>query len=182
MQPQGSEQQTTSTQDTQQSEGEQQEVASPSLQQQLETERRQRDEYLDLLRRTQADFINYKRRVAQEQSERRTVAQGAMLETLLPVLDDLGRAIEAAPPEWSGDPWEQGILLVEKRLASTLDQIGLHRIGVPGEAFDPHLHEALMTQPRADIREGTIVQVIRPGYAYDERVLRPAQVIVASEL
>lgn len=149
------------------------------LTQKLEAEQLKTEEYLDLLRRTQADFINYKRRAGQEQSEARTAAQIAVLEQILPVLDDLGRALQSAPPELANQPWVQGILLIAKRLFSVLEQLSVRQVGKPGERFDPRWHEALSTQTQAGVPEGTIVQVTRHGYALGERVIRPAQVIVA---
>lgn len=149
------------------------------LAQQLGAEQQKSEEYLDLLRRTQADFINYKRRTGQEQSEERITAQIAVLDQLLPVLDDLGRALQAAPPELTNQPWVQGIFLVARRLMSALEQLGVRQVGLPGEHFDPRWHEALTTQVQPGVPEGTILQVTRPGYALGERVIRPAQVIVA---
>ena len=149
------------------------------LTQQLEVEQQKSEEYLDLLRRTQADFINYKRRIGQEQDEGRIMAQIAVLEQILPVLDDLGRALQATPPELANQPWVQGILLVARRLTSVLEQLGVRQVGRPGEHFDPRWHEAVTTQAHSDAPEGTILQVTRPGYALGERVIRPAQVIVA---
>jgi molecular chaperone GrpE len=155
------------------------ETPSSSLEKQLEEEQRKAEEYLDLLRRTQADFINYKRRVGQEQTEGRTVAQGTILGELLPVLDDLGRALTSVPPELAQHPWVQGITLVARRIATTLEQIGVQQVGKPGEPFNPLWHEAVMTTPRPGVPEGTIVSVTRPGYALRERIIRPAQVVVA---
>jgi molecular chaperone GrpE len=149
------------------------------LTQRLEAEQLKTEEYLDMLRRTQADFINYRRRSSQEQNEGRTTAQIAVLDQILPVLDDLGRALQAAPPELANNSWVQGIQLVAKRLTAVLEQLGVKQIGRPGERFDPRWHEALSTEVRSDVPEGTILHVTRPGYAIGERVIRPAQVIVA---
>lgn len=146
---------------------------------QLESEQQKSEEYLDLLRRTQADFINYKRRMGQEQQEGRIAGQVAVLEQVLPVLDDLGRALSSAPPELANSPWVQGVLLVARRLMSTLEQMGVRQIGRPGEPFDPRLHEAVSIQANTGAADGTIAQVTRPGYALGERIIRPAQVIVA---
>lgn len=137
------------------------------------------EECLDLLRRTQADFVNYRRRMSQEQAEGRIAAQIALLSRLLPVLDDLGRALGAVPPELATHPWVQGLLLVERRLTTLLDQLGVRQIGTPGERFDPRWHEAITTEARADVPEGTILRVALPGYVMGERVIRPAQVSVA---
>ena len=148
--------------------------------QQPTTEQQKTDEYLDLLRRTQADFINYRRRVSQEQAEERTIAQSALLSQVLPVFDDLGRALASAPPELAEDPWVQGLFLIARRLTTLLDQLGVRQIGTPGEPFDPRKHEAIMTEVRADTPEGTILRVTQPGYALGERIIRPAQVSVAT--
>jgi molecular chaperone GrpE len=151
------------------------------LQFQLESEQAKSEEYLDLLRRTQADFVNYKRRAGQEQQEGKLAAQAEVLNKLLPVLDDLGRALQATPPELANSSWAQGILLVARRLMSTLEQMGVRQIGTPGEQFDPRIHEALGSQPNSGRPEGTILQVTRPGYVLGDRVIRPAQVIVAGQ-
>jgi molecular chaperone GrpE len=147
--------------------------------QRLLAEQLKTEECLDLLRRTQADFVNYRRRMSQEQAEGRIAAQSALLSRLLPVLDDLGRALGAVPPELATHPWVQGLLLVERRLTTLLDQLGVRQIGTPGEPFDPRWHEAITTEARADVPEGTILRVALPGYVMGERVIRPAQVSVA---
>ncbi len=148
----------------------------------LVAEQAKSEEYLDMLRRTQADFINYKRSTGQEQNESRIVAQAAVLSQILPILDDLGRALQAAPPELRDNSWVQGILLVAKRLMSVLEQMGVRQIGQPGEKFDPRWHEAVSREARSDVPEGTILQVFRPGYVLGDRVIRPAQVAVAGSV
>ena len=142
-------------------------------------EQQKAEECLDLLRRTQADFVNYRRRISQEQAEARIAAQSALLSRLLPVLDDLGRALRAAPPELATHPWVQGLFLVARRLTTLLEQLGVQQFGAPGEPFDPRWHEAITTEARADVPEGTILHVSQPGYILGERVIRPAQVTVA---
>jgi len=154
-------------------------TALAQLEQRLSAEQQKAEECLDLLRRTQADFVNYRRRMNQEQAEGRIAAQSALLSHLLPVLDDLGRALGAAPPELATHPWVQGLFLVARRLTTLLDQLGVRQIGTPGERFDPRWHEAITTETRTDVPEGTILHVAQPGYALGERVIRPAQVIVA---
>jgi molecular chaperone GrpE len=154
-------------------------LISAQGEQRLPAEQLKTEECLDLLRRTQADFVNYRRRMSQEQAEGRIAAQIALLSRLLPVLDDLGRALGAVPPELATHPWVQGLLLVERRLTTQLDQLGVRQIGTPGEQFDPRWHEAITTEARADVPEGTILRVALPGYVMGERVIRPAQVSVA---
>jgi len=154
-------------------------AVSEQGEQQLLAEQQKAEEYLDLLRRMQADFVNYRRRMSQEQAEARVAAQSALLNQLLPVLDDLGRALGATPPDLMKHPWVQGLFLVARRLTTLLDQLGVQQIGALGEQFDPRKHEAITLEERADTPEGTILQVVRSGYALGERVIRPAQVIVA---
>lgn len=183
MQHDGQEQQESRQQPTAEQTEQQEELQpapdSAQSEQQLTTEQ-QAQVYLDLLQRTKADFVNYRRRMGQEQAENRITAQSALLSNLLPILDDLRRALDAAPPELSTHPWVQGLFLVARRLSSQLDQLGVRQIGVPGEPFDPHRHEAIMAEERTDQPEGTILHVAQPGYVLGERVIRPAQVSVAS--
>jgi molecular chaperone GrpE len=153
--------------------------ASTQLQQQLAEEQQKAEEYLDLLRRTQADFVNYRRRVSQEQAEERIATQSELLSHLLPVLDDIGRALAVVPPDLATHPWVQGLLLVARRLTAQFEQLGVRQIGVCGEPFDPRWHEAIATEASVDVPEGTILRVVQPGYALGERIIRPAQVVVA---
>lgn len=160
-----------------------QEVSPPAADerdQEVSAEHRKAEEYLDLLRRTQADFVNYRRRINQEQAETRMVGQSELLSRLLPILDDFGRALGATPPDLAKNAWAQGLFLIARRLTGALDQLGVRQLGTPGDAFDPRWHEAITTEVRADVPEETILQVLQPGYALGERVIRPAQVIVAS--
>ena len=161
-------------------EGNQEEAEPDTTGEQLAAEQKKSAEYLDLLQRTQADFINFKRRARQEQTETRSSAQAALLEQLLPVLDDMGRVLTSAPPELSDHPWAQGVTLSARQLSNTLEQLGLQTLGVPGESFDPYKHEAMMQMASNDFPAGTIAQVVRPGYVMGERVVRPAQVIVST--
>jgi len=153
--------------------------ATDEVQQELREAQQKVEEYLDLLRRTQADFINFRRRMNQEQTETRTTAQIALLNQLLPVLDDFERALGAIPGDLVQHPWVQGLLLVARRLTTQLDQLGVRQMGASGESFDPRLHEAITLDESADVPEGTIIQVVRSGYMLGDRIIRPAQVIVA---
>jgi molecular chaperone GrpE len=151
---------------------------SAQAEQQLTPDQQKAEEYLDLLRRTQADFINYRRRMGQELADARIAAQSELLSQLLPVLDDLGRALAVIPPEWATNPWVQGLFLMARRLTALFDQLGVQRIGAPGEPFDPRRHEAITMEERADMPEGMILQVAQPGYMLGDHVVRPAQVVV----
>ena len=149
------------------------------LQQKLQEEQAKAEEYLDLLRRTQADFINYRRRASQEQDDVRATAQINVLQQILPVIDDLDRALAVRPPELENNPWVQGILLASRRIDATLQRLGVREIGKPGERFDPRWMEALATESKPDVPEGTVLKVALAGFALGDRIIRPAQVIVA---
>src|SRR5215218_7949409 len=138
---------------------------------------RQRDEYLDALQRSQAEFANYRKRVARDQASLVARAAERLVKELLPVLDDLERALVAAN-EHEEAQLEEGVRLVHRSLAAALAKEGLQEIETVG-AFDPHSQEALLSQP-SDEEEGTVIQVLQKGYRLGDRVLRPARVVVAA--
>jgi len=138
---------------------------------------RQRDEYLDALQRSQAEFANYRKRVARDQASLVARAAERLVKELLPVLDDLERALEAAN-EHEEAKLEEGVRLVHRSLAAALAKEGLQEIETEG-AFDPHTQEALLSQP-SDAEEGAVIQVLQKGYRLGDRVLRPARVVVAA--
>jgi molecular chaperone GrpE len=138
---------------------------------------RERDEYLDSLRRLKAEFENYRKRAARDQDALVARAHERLVKELLPVLDDLGRALEAAERHEEAQ-LEEGVSLVHRQLAGILAKEGLAEIEAEG-AFDPNVHEALLSQP-SDEPEGSVIEVIQKGYTLGDRVLRPARVVVAS--
>ena len=146
---------------------------------QAEEQRRKAETYLDLAQRSQADFLNYKRRTEQDRERIVKDANADLLTQLLPVLDDLQRAVASVPSDIVGSSWAQGVTLIGQKLTQTLDRQGLQRIGEEGEAFDPRVHEAVAYQEHPDYGEGQVAQVYRAGYRLHDRVLRPAQVVVA---
>jgi len=127
--------------------------------------------------RLAADFDNYRKRVAREQAALTARANERLLHELLPVLDDLERALEAAA-EHEEAKLEEGVPLVHQALVGLVERHGLSEIDTDG-GFDPHVHEALLTQPGEGAAEGSVLQVLQKGYRLGERVLRPARVIVA---
>ena len=138
---------------------------------------RQRDELVDSLQRLQAEFANYKKRAAREQDALVARAHERLVKDLLPVLDDLGRALEAAEHHEEAK-LEEGVRLVHRQLADVLDKEGLAEIPTD-DGFDPNVHEALLSQP-SDEPAGSVIEVIQRGYTLGDRVLRPARVVVAA--
>ena len=131
----------------------------------------------DRLLRLAADFENYKKRAAREREEYVALANERLLKELLPVLDDLERALNAAE-EHEEAQLEEGVRLVHRSLASLLARNGVEEIATDGK-FDPHVHEALLAQPAEDREHGDVLDVIQKGYKLGDRVVRPARVIVA---
>jgi molecular chaperone GrpE len=143
----------------------------------LEAVTRERDEYLDTLQRLKAEFDNYRKRVARDQHELAARAHERLVRELVPVLDDLERALEAATQHEEAK-LEEGVRLVHRALADALGREGLAEIETDGK-FDPHTQEALLSQP-SDQEEGTVIQVLQKGYTLGDRVLRPARVIISA--
>jgi molecular chaperone GrpE len=136
-----------------------------------------RDEYLADLQRLAADFDNYRKRVARDQEGLVARAHERLVKELIPVLDDLERALEAAA-EHEEAKLEEGVRLVHRALAAALAREGLAEIEANGR-FDPHVHEALLSQP-SDADEGTVIDVLQKGYRLGDRVIRPARVVIAA--
>lgn len=140
----------------------------------------EREEYLDLARRTQAEFQNYQRRAARERDqERQYFASGFTLD-LLPVLDNLERATAAAKDAGETGPLVQGVNLVLTQFLEMLKKYGVTPIDAQGKPFDPNLHEALTQQPSRDHPPNTVLHVVERGFMIHERVLRPAKVVVSA--
>jgi len=137
---------------------------------------RERDVYLDNLQRLKAEFDNYRKRAARDQESLVARAHERLVKELLPVLDDLGRALEAAEQHEEAK-LEDGVRLVHRQLSDVLVKEGLTEIETDG-AFDPHVHEALLAQP-SDAEPGTVIEVLQKGYRLGDHVLRPARVIIA---
>jgi molecular chaperone GrpE len=137
---------------------------------------KERDERLDDLKRVAAEFDNYRKRVARDQQSLAARAHERLVKELLPVLDDLERALEAAA-EHQEAKLEDGVRIVHRELQEALSKEGLEEIETNGH-FDPHVHEALLSQP-SDRDEGAILEVLQKGYRLGDRVLRPARVVVS---
>ncbi|MGH3006971.1 MAG: nucleotide exchange factor GrpE [Gaiellaceae bacterium] len=146
------------------------------LAERLEQVEAERDEYLADLKRVAAEFENYRKRASRDQENLVARAHERLVKELLPVLDDLERALEAAA-EHEEAKLEEGVRLVHRELRDALAKEGLVEIETNG-SFDPHVHEALLTQP-SEQDEGSIIEVIQRGYRLGDRVLRPARVVIS---
>jgi molecular chaperone GrpE len=137
-------------------------------------------EYLDQLQRMKAEFDNYRKRVFREREDWSQAVRADVARQLLPALDDMrrARAHQQGSPETAD---VTGLFLILKRIEDVLNQLGLReQETTPGAPFDPELHEAVMTAPSEDVPEGSIVQVVEPGYLFGDRLLRPSKVVVSS--
>jgi molecular chaperone GrpE len=160
----------------------------------LATVTQERDDYLDRLQRLKAEFDNYRKRAARDQESFAARANESLVKELLPVLDDLERALDAAerhsarsapgpsPAARTRNPGEakleDGVRLIHQAFSQALRKQGLEEIETSGK-FDPHVHESLLSQP-ADAEEGSVLEVVQKGYRLGDRVLRPARVVIAA--
>ena len=148
-----------------------------TLEEQLAALEAERDEHLNDLKRVAAEFENYRKRVLRDQESLVARAHERLVKELLPVLDDLERALAAAE-EHEEAKLEEGVRLVHRELKAALDREGLAEIETDG-VFDPHVHEALLSQP-SDQDVGSVLEVVQKGYRLGDRVLRPGRVVVAA--
>ncbi len=143
---------------------------------------RERDEYLELAKRTKADFENYRKRMGSEVQAAVGRGKGELLRDVVPVLDDLERAIQAAgldPEGDSEDGLSHGVLLVFRSLRDSLSRNGVEAVDPEGEKFDPMAHEALSTVAADGVESGTVVETMQKGYRLGEQLVRPARVVVS---
>jgi molecular chaperone GrpE len=155
------------------------EAEGESLAERLAAAEAEAETRLEDLRRLAAEFDNYRKRVARDQEAFAQRAAERLVKELLPVLDDLERALEAAEQHEEAK-LEDGVRLVHRALVEALRREGLAEIATDG-AFDPHVHEALLSQP-SEAPEGDVIQVLQKGYELGDRVLRPARVVVSAGL
>lgn len=146
-----------------------------SLRQALSAEKARAEDYLDSWKRAKADFINFKRRSERERGDTVRLANASLMLTLLPVLDDLERALGNVSEKLLGFTWVDGIELIYRKLRATLESQGLSEIEALGQTFDPNVHEAVLY---GEGEEHKVTEVLQKGYKLHERVLRPAMVKV----
>ena len=151
--------------------------SAESLEQALAAEKKKAEENLAGWQRAQADFLNYKRRTEQEKQEFNRFANASLVCNILPILDDLERALNAIPEAHIGDDWVEGVRLVERKFKTVLEGQGVKPILCLGMEFDPRYHEALRKE-RGE--EGMVIGELQKGYMLNEKLLRPARVVVGS--
>ncbi|MHB8857929.1 MAG: nucleotide exchange factor GrpE [Thermoleophilia bacterium] len=139
----------------------------------------ERDEYLESLQRLQAEFANFRKRVLRDSEQQTKRASSEVIEELLPVLDNFERAMQAAA-QHDEKLLTDGVELVYNQLRGILTRRGLCEIEAEGETFDPNQHEAVLCQPSGKHEEGTVIQVLEKGYQLEDKVVRPAKVIVST--
>jgi len=151
--------------------------AQGSLEGQLEALRAEKEDQFRSWQRTQADFVNFRRRIEQERVDFIKSAEAGLIHDLLPVLDDLERAIASLPVDLRGLTWVDGVLLIERKLAAILEQHGLTPIEALGNQFDPNEHEAVLREGEPG-EATTVTAELQRGYRLNDRVLRPTLVKV----
>lgn len=139
----------------------------------------ERDSYLDQLQRSVAEFANYRRRVEQERIRARELATRGIVTQLLPLMDDLKRALANVPSDQAETSWVQGVQFIEKKMAALFEREGVVTIDPVGQPFDPALHEAVATEGGST--QNIVVEVYQSGYKQGEQVLRPAMVKVGDQ-
>jgi molecular chaperone GrpE len=151
-----------------------------ALQEELDKTKTQATEYLDGWQRARAELANARRRFEKERSEAGQLANGTLLRKILPVLDDLDRAMKTVPPDLQESSWVNGVALVQRKFLNVLESEEVRPIHVePGDKFDPLWHEAVTHEDTPDYKEGEIIAEVQKGYQYGDQVLRPALVRVA---
>ncbi|MDP9382080.1 MAG: nucleotide exchange factor GrpE [Chloroflexota bacterium] len=155
------------------------EQTEPSIEAQLQTERERAQGYLEELQRERASFINFRRRTEQEKETWTRDANSALIFNVLPVIDDFERARDNIPTDQQDSAWVDGMMLVGRKLLSTLELAGLRPIEAVGKPFDPTVHEAVSVQPVEGQEAGIVLEEYRKGYKIGDRVLRPSMVKVS---
>lgn len=156
-------------------------ASTPETAVDVATLQKERDEYYDLLLRTRAEFDNYRKRVDRERLDVAETAASDLLRDLLPVVDDLERAL-SSPADQAGsvEPYRRGIELIHRQLLDVLRQHGVKPIEAVKTDFDPHRHQAVTHEPAPGHREGEVIEEYRRGYMVGNRLLRPSMVKVAA--
>jgi molecular chaperone GrpE len=161
-------------------EGESPQDELAALREELEKAKAQAAEYLDGWQRARAELANARKRFEKERSEAGQLSNGLLLRKILPVLDDLDRAIKTVPEDLRQHTWTSGVSLIQRKFQNVLEAEGVKPIQVkPGDPFDPMWHEAITHEEHTDYKEGEIIALVQTGYKFGGGVLRPALVRVA---
>lgn len=156
--------------------GQQPETEVEALQKQLEEAAAKAAENLDGWQRSQAEFVNYKNRVQRDREMDYASMKGDIIKKVLPILDDMERALANRR---EGDSWADGMQLIARKFQSVLEAEGVIHIEAAGQPFDPNFHEAISSEPSEEVESGHVIEVVQNGYLLGERVIRPAMVRVA---
>ncbi len=156
---------------------------TPAEIEELKTRAAKADDHWERLLRTTADFDNFKKRAAREKIESAQYATFSLLQKVLPVLDNFEMALAAAQNAEGAKlaSFQSGVVMIQQQLKSALVDSGLEEIDASGKPFDPNFHEAVSEQESAEVVEGNVLQQLRKGYKFKERLLRPATVVVAKK-
>jgi molecular chaperone GrpE len=154
-------------------------AAEPTVEALLEAAEQQAAEYLDGWQRARAEFDNARKRMDRERLEARANATIDLVRTLLPIIDDFGRASDNVPDAIAADAWFEGIGLVQRKLMALLEKYRIEPISTVGQPFDPNIHEAVTQEPSDVFESGTVTRELQAGYKLGDRVIRAALVCVA---
>lgn len=152
-----------------------------SADQEMELVRLELNEARDKMLRAQAELENYRKRARRELEDERRYAEIQLLRDLLPVVDNIARAVDAAEKHSDAAKLLEGFKMVQQQLNTVLEQHHCIKIEAEGQPFDPALHDAVMQQPSAELDDNTVMGVVQTGYQLHDRVVRPAQVIVSKK-
>lgn len=152
-----------------------------TLKEQLLEAEEKKEEFLTLVKSTRADFENYQKRILRDQANEKRFAHFQFTADILPALDNLDRALQAAKQSGANDPMVQGVSMVLSQVLDVFKRHGIQRIQAEGTLFNPNLHQAVMQVPSKDLPVSTVVQVLENGYTLHDRVIRPASVSVSSQ-
>ena len=145
----------------------------------LEELQKSNDQNLDMAQRAQAELANYRKRVDDERLTQQQYANSRLIIRLLPIVDELEMALEHSGDTEINASWLDGIKLIHRKVIQMLEAEGLHKIDAIGQAFDPLQHEAVSTEDSNEVATGYILGVLRNGYKLHDRIIQPAQVVVA---
>jgi molecular chaperone GrpE len=154
--------------------------AELSLEEQLTKAQAQAAEYLEGWQRARAEFANARKRMERDRADARRNATIDVVSRLLPILDDFERALETVPEEISDHTWFEGVALVHRKLRSILEGVHIERIDAVGKPFDPNVHEAVLQEESDEYASGIVMKELQSGYRLNDRVIRPAMVVVAA--